>query len=138
MKYALLVYGERETLGGASRAVHDPAAYRDLGTGTGTARLLAHYRLRAPERTTTIRLSGNNPTRSAGPAAEEHGTLSALFLIESEQEETALEIASQLPAVRLGATVEAWPLIETPGSHEQRPKPRHPNAEQAPARTEDI
>ena len=126
MRYALLVYGERETVGGASTAVHDPAAYRELDSGT--ARLLAHYRLRAPERTTTIRLSGNNLTRSAGPAAEDHETLSALFLIESEQEETALEIASQLPAVRLGATVEAWPLIETPGSREHRPEPGQPHA----------
>ena len=126
MKYALLVYGARETLGGASRAVHDPAAY--LGLDTGTARLLAHYRLRAPERTTTIRLSGDTPTRSTGPAAEHHETLSALFLIESEQEETVLEIASRLPAVRLGATVEVWPLIETASSHEHRPQTRGPHA----------
>ena len=125
MKYALLVYGARETLGGASTAVHDPAAYRELDTGT--ARLLAHYRLRAPERTTTIRLSGNTPTRSTGPAIEHHETLCALFLIESEQEGKALEIASQLPAVRLGATVEVWPLIETTGSAPV-PESRHPHA----------
>ena len=120
MRYALLVYGARETLSGASTAVHDPAAYRELDTGT--ARLLAHCRLRAPERTTTIRLTGNNPTRSTGPAAEHHETLSALFLIESEQEETVLEIAGQLPAVRLGATVEVWPLIVTAATHEPQPE----------------
>jgi len=123
MKYALLVYAARETLG-ASRAVHDPAGY--LALDTGNARLLAHYRLRAPERTTTIRLSGNNPTRSTGPAAEHDETLCALFLIESELDETVVEIASQLPAVRLGATVEVWPLIETAASHEHRPESRHP------------
>ena len=126
MKYALLAYGTRDTLDDASRDVHDPAAY--LALDTGTARLLAHYRLRAPERTTTIRLSGDNLTQSTGPAAEHNGTLRALFLIESEQEETVLEIGSQLPAVRLGAAVEVWPLIETTGSHEHRPKRRHPHA----------
>jgi hypothetical protein len=126
MKYALLVYGARETLGGSSRDVHDPAAY--LALDTGTARLVAHYRLRAPERTTTIRLSGNTLTRSTGPAAEDHETLSALFLLESEQEETVLEIGSQLPAVRLGATVEVWPLIETAGKHEHQPEPHQPRA----------
>jgi hypothetical protein len=120
MRYALLVYGERTTLDGASRALHDPAAYLPLDTGT--ARLLAHYRLRAPERTTTIRLSGTTPTRSTGPAAEHRETLSALFLIESEQEETVLEIACQLPAVRLGATVEVWPLIVTAAAHERQPE----------------
>ena len=124
MKYALLVYGARETLDGERRAVHDPAAY--LAPDTGTARLLAHYRLRAPERTTTIRLSGNTPTRSIGPAADHDETLRALFLIESEQDEPVLEIACQLPAVRLGATVEVWPLIETAASHEHRPESRHP------------
>jgi hypothetical protein len=118
MNYALLLYGARETLGSENRAVHDQAAYRELDTGP--ARLLSHYRLRAPERTTTIRLSGNNLTRTAGPAAKHDQTLSALFLIESEQEEAVLEIASQLPAVRLGATVEVWPLIETAASPESR------------------
>jgi len=126
MKYALLVYGERETLGAVSRAVHDPAAYNALDTGT--ARVLAHYRLRRPERTTTIRLCGANVTRSTGPAAERHETLCALFLIESQQEETVLEIASRLPAVRLGATVEVWTLIETASSHEHRSKRRHGHA----------
>ena len=58
--------------------------------------------------------------------AEHHGTLCALFLIESELDETVVEIASQLPAVRLGATVEVWPLIETAASHEHRPESRHP------------
>jgi hypothetical protein len=125
MKYALLVYEARETLGG-ERAVHDPAAYQELDTGT--TRLLAHYRMRAPERTTTIRLSGNSPTRSTGPAIERRETLCAFFLIEGELEETVLEIASQLPAVGLGATVEVWPLIETSGSHEHRPQSRRPHA----------
>jgi hypothetical protein len=136
MKFALLVYGARETFGGASRAIHDPAAYLTLDTGT--ARLLAHYRLRAPERTTTIRLSGNDPTRSTGPATEHHETLSAFFLIESEQEETVLEIASQLPAVRLGATVEVWPLIETAGNHEHRPESRHPTLHEPPPAFSDL
>ena len=115
MRYALLVYGEGKTLDTASRALHDPAAY--LALDTGTARLLAHYRLRAPERTTTIRLTGTNPTRSAGPATDHRETLRALFLIESEHEEPVLELAGQLPAVRLGATAEVWPLIETAGGH---------------------
>ena len=126
MKYALLVYGARETLAGESRAVHDPAAYR--APDTGTARLLAHYRLRAPERTTTIRLSGNNLARTTGASAEHRETLCALFLIDSKQEETVLEIASQLPAVGLGATVEVWPLIETAASHDEKPESRHPHA----------
>jgi hypothetical protein len=122
MKYALLVYEAPETPSGAREAVHDPAAY--VALDTGPARLLAHYRLRAPERTTTIRLSGNdNLTRSAGPAVEDRELLRALFLIDGDQEETVVEIASQLPAVRLGATVEIWPLIETPRGHKRPPSP---------------
>jgi hypothetical protein len=126
MKYALLLYAERETLDRTSRALHDPAAYLTLDTDT--ARLLAHYRLRAPERTTTIRLNGSNPTRSTGPAAELRETMCALFLVESKEEETVLEIASQLPAVLVGATVEVWPLIETAASHDDGPESRHPHA----------
>ena len=126
MRYALLVYGAREALDGERRAVHDPAAY--LALDTGPARMLAHYRLRAPERTTTIRLTGTNPTRSAGPATDHRETLRALFLIESEHEEPVLEIAGQLPAIRNGAIVEVWPLIETAGSHEHRSKRRHGHA----------
>jgi hypothetical protein len=51
-----------------------------------------------------------------------HETLRALFLIDSEQEETVLEIAGQLPAVRAGATVEVWPLIETAANHDDQPR----------------
>jgi hypothetical protein len=124
VKYALLIYGDDASLGGAGTTLHDPAVY--LSLDTGAARILAHYRLRPPERTTTLRRSGNDLTRSTGPAADSHETLRALFLIESEQEDSVLEIAAQLPAVRLGATVEAWPLIETAGRHDDRRHSGHP------------
>jgi hypothetical protein len=123
MQYALLVYADRAVLAEAGRALHDPTAY--FAHETGPARLLAHYRLRSPEHTTTFRFSGDELTQSPGPAVENHETLRALFLVEGDREDAVLEIAAQLPAVRSGATVEVWPLIETSGGHDRHSAARH-------------
>jgi hypothetical protein len=75
--------------------------------------VLAHYRLRPPEQTTTIRRVEDEIARTQGPSgAAREETLRALYLLESDDPDAVLELASRLPAVRIGATAEIWPLIE--------------------------
>ena len=126
MKYVLLVYesstGWDELPSTDKRDLHDRAPYEALDTGS--VNLLAHYRLRAPQQTTTIRLANGDLTRTEGPATKRHEALRALFLLESDDAETVLNLASELPAIRLGGTVEIWPLIEPSppgrGGHDRR------------------
>jgi hypothetical protein len=100
------------------RALHDPEPYRTIESGS--ARVLAHYRLRAPGLTTAIRLVDDEIIRSEGPAVEAGEKLRALFLIEGDDAEAVLDFAAQLPAVRLGGVVEVWPLIEPDGHRGRR------------------
>jgi hypothetical protein len=127
MKYALLAYGKsdgdesgesnRDSMTAEEkRALHDSGVYAAL---SGSADLLAHYRLRTPRLTTTVRLSDNELTRTEGPMDEAMQSLCALFLVESEELEAVVTLAGQLPPIRVGGRVEIWPLIEpdTRGRH---------------------
>jgi hypothetical protein len=117
MKYALLVYNSDsswdERPSAEKRELHNPSAYQ--ANDTGAAALLAHYRTHAPALTTTIRMAENEVTRTQGPLAGREA-LRALFLLESDDAETVLDLAARLPAVRIGCSIEVWPLIE-PNPH---------------------
>jgi hypothetical protein len=113
MKYALLGYDteglldglaadEKRALHRAHRAPHDDAQ----AAANSSVTVIAHYRVRAARQTTTVRLAGDEVVRSEGPSAEASEALRALYLLESE------DPAARLPAVRMGGTVEVWPLIE--------------------------
>jgi hypothetical protein len=119
MKYALLGYDtdgsldglppeEKRILHGAHRSLHD-----DVQTAASPAvAVIAHYRLRPPRHTTTVRLTGDEIVASEGPSAEVSETLRAIYLLESDDPDAVLDLAARLPAVRVGGTVEVWPLIE--------------------------
>ena len=119
MKYALLGYDidgaleglaaeEKRALHGAHRALHD-----EIGpASTAAVNMIAHYRSRPPRLATTVRLAAGDVITSEGPAAEASKALRALYLLDSDDLDAVLEFASRLPAVRMGGTVEVWPLTE--------------------------
>jgi hypothetical protein len=119
MKYALLGYDSEGSLDGLAaeekRALH--RAHRTLHDDVQAAAsfyvtVIAHYRVRAARETTTVRLAGAEVVRSEGPSAEASDALRALYLLESEDPDAVIDLAARLPAVRMGGTVEVWPLIE--------------------------
>jgi hypothetical protein len=119
MKYALLGYNTEGSLDGLAaeekRALH--RAHRTLhddvqAAASSSVRVIAHYRVRAARETTTVRLAGAEVVRSEGPSAEASDALRALYLLESEDPDAVIDLAARLPAVRMGGTVEVWPLIE--------------------------
>jgi hypothetical protein len=122
-KYALLAYDthgsldnlptdDKQALHKGHRALHDE---HRASAAISAARVIAHYRLRSPSLTTTLRLADGEIVRSEGPAVEASEALRALYVLESDDPGAVLDLASRLPAVRMGATVEVWPLIETDG-----------------------
>jgi hypothetical protein len=119
MKYALLGYDtegsldslaaeEKRALHRAHRALHDDVQ----AAASSSVSVIAHYRVRAARETTTVRLAGGEVVRSEGPSAEASDALRALYLLESEDPEAVIDLAARLPAVRMGGTVEVWPLTE--------------------------
>ena len=122
MKYALLAYDtqgsldtlpaeDKRSLHKEHRALHD----EHRAAAASSATVIAHYRLRPPRLTTTIRLAGDEIVQTEGPSVEASKGLRALYLLESDAPEPVLDLVTHLPAVRMGATVEVWPLIETEG-----------------------
>ncbi len=118
MNYALLVYIAPESLRGLSEEDKFSLHGGDEAATPASANLVAHYRLRPPRTATTIHLEGDEIVKTDGPAVETREGLRALYVLESDAPEAVLDFASSLPAVRLGGTVEVWPLIE-PGPHAQ-------------------
>jgi hypothetical protein len=128
VKYALFAYlheswddrpaEQRRDLHASHRAAHE----EHRASLAPAVNVLAHYRLRPPEQTTTIRQVGDEIAQTRGPSgAARDETLRALYLLESDDPDAVLDLASRLPAVRIGATAEIWPLIEpSPGARQAR------------------
>jgi hypothetical protein len=119
VKYALLGYDaegsldsldaeDKRDLHRAHRALHD-----DVQAAASTSVLvIAHYRFRPARGVTTVRRSDGEVVRTAGSSSETNEALRALYVVESDDSDAVLDLASSLPAVRMGGTVEVWPLIE--------------------------
>jgi hypothetical protein len=111
MRYAVLVYAAPESLRGLSsedkRSLHG-----EHQPPPDSVSLVAHYRFRPPRTATTIRVDGDEVVTTEGPSADSSEHLRAFYVLESDDQEAALEFAGKHPAVQLGGTAEVWPLIE--------------------------
>jgi hypothetical protein len=117
MNYAVLIYVAPESLRGLPSEDKN-SLHGEHQAPPASVSLIAHYRLRPPRTATTIRLKGDEVVKTQGPSAETREGLRALYVLESGEQDAALEFASQHPAIRLGGTAEVWPLIE-PGQHDR-------------------
>jgi hypothetical protein len=133
MKYAVLAYDtqgsldslpaeEKRTLHKAHRGLHD----EQQAVSALSTTVIAHYRLRPPRLTTTVHLAGDEIVKTEGPSIEASEALRALYLLESDPD-AVLDLVARLPAVRMGATVEVWPLIETDPHSRGRRSERDPD-----------
>lgn len=127
MNYALLVYISAESWSGLSS--EDERSLHGGQHARGSARVIAHYRLRPPETATTIRLDGDQIVSTEGPSATTNEGLRGFYLLESDEPDAILDFARQHPALRLGGTAEVWPLTE-PGRHAQGRPGRGSSVEQ--------
>jgi len=116
LKYALLGYEaegsldaeDKRALHRAHRALHDDSQ----AAASTSVRVIAHYRFRPARGATTVRGSDGEVVRTRGSSMETTDALRALYLVESDEPDAVLDLAASLPAVRMGGTVEVWPLIE--------------------------
>ncbi|MHB8659527.1 MAG: YciI family protein [Solirubrobacteraceae bacterium] len=120
MNYALLIYISPEQMQALS-----PEETRSLhgdheATASTSPQVIAHYRLRPPQQTTTVRRNGDTIGRIEGASSETSEGLRALYLLESNDPDAVLDFASQHPAIAVGGTAEVWPLI-APGRRDREP-----------------
>src|SRR5262245_46716840 len=116
MTYALLVYDVPRSWHKASpeqnHALH--TQFRHAAASPGVT---SHFRFQAPRKTTTIRVVDGQIQKRDGPLGETTETLRALYLIDSDDHESVIELAAQIPTARTGGAIEVWQVTDLEPEH---------------------
>ena len=117
MKYMLLIHlgtaptprsDEWESLSEDEKgAVY--AAYKALNETPGVSPGL---QLKPPATATTVRVQDGKTLTTDGPFAEIKEAIGGYLLFEAEDLDAAIELASRIPAARMGGAVEVRPIVE--------------------------
>jgi hypothetical protein len=111
VKYALLIYGndtEWETLS-EDEQKSISGEYYALAQVPG---ILGGEQLAPVDTATTVRVQNGSTLTTDGPFAETKEVLGGFYLFEADDLDTAIELASRVPAARRGGAVEVRPLLE--------------------------
>jgi len=65
-----------------------------------------------PETATTVRVQDGKTLTTDGPFVEIKEAIGGYFLFEAEDLDAAIELASRVPAARLGGAIEVRPIVE--------------------------
>ncbi len=107
MKYLCLVYGEEDKLRGMT---DDDCMGFDAGIRQ-EGRCLASEALQSIRTATTVRVRGGKTTVYDGPFAETKEQLAGFYLIDCDNLDEAIDLASKIPPARVGS-VEVRPIRE--------------------------
>ena len=117
MKYMLLIHqGTTPTPGsdGWERLSDDEknavfAAYKAINETPG---LSPGVQMQGPETATTVRVQDGKTLTTDGPFVEIKESIGGYLLFEADDLDAAIELASRIPAARLGGAVEVRPIVE--------------------------
>jgi hypothetical protein len=90
------------------RAVY--ADYRAINETPGVTP--AHDQMQPPDTATTVRVQDGKTLTTDGPFVEMKEALGGYLFFEAEDLDAAIELASRIPAARMGGAVEVRPLME--------------------------
>jgi hypothetical protein len=85
------------------------ADYQALNETPGVTPGLA---LADPETATTVRVQDGRTLTTDGPFVEAKEAIGGYFLFEADDLDAAIEVASRIPAARLGGAIEVRPIVE--------------------------
>jgi hypothetical protein len=118
MKYLLLIHQ------GDTPTPRDPEAWARLSEDEQKA-VYADYQainhtpgvtpglgLDSPETATTVRVQDGRTLTTDGPFVEIKESIGGYLLFEADDLDAAIELASRIPAARLGGAVEVRPIVE--------------------------
>ena len=118
MKYMLLIHQ------GASSTPRDPEAwatlseeeqkgvYADYQAINQTPGVTPGLGLDAPETATTVRVQDGKTLTTDGPFVEIKEAIGGYLVYEADDLDAAIDVASRIPAARMGGAVEVRPLME--------------------------
>ena len=110
MQYALLIYTKPGTVESLSPAEREALSveYYALRDEPG---VLGGAGLQPVTTATTIRLADGKPLVTDGPFADTKEVFGGYYVYEADNLDQAIEMASRIPALRLGGTVEVRPVM---------------------------
>jgi hypothetical protein len=116
MKYLCLIYHEETKIDALPKGEYD-AIMNDVLAYREELRQGGHYITSSPleyvRTATTIRIRDGKASITDGPFAETREQLGGFYLIEAQDQDEAIRLASQMPPARVGS-IEVRPLHEYP------------------------
>jgi hypothetical protein len=117
VKYMLLIHQGTTPLPGSDewdhlsqdeqKAVYD--SYRSINETPGVT---SGLQLQPPETATTVRVQDGRTLTTDGPFAEIKEAIGGYLLFEADDLDAAIELASRIPAARMGGAIEVRPIVE--------------------------
>jgi hypothetical protein len=89
------------------KAVYD--AYRAINETPGVT---SGLQMQPPETATTVRVQDGKTLTTDGPFVEMKEALGGYLFYEADDLDAAIELASRIPAARMGGAVEVRPIVE--------------------------
>src|SRR5579859_6832472 len=109
VRYLLMIAGSENRLNDGTRT----QAWADYaGQLAAAGKVRAGERLRPAATATTLRTNGGSRLLSDGPYAETKEQLGGFFIVEATDLDEAVELASKMPHLEDGGTVEIRPIWE--------------------------
>jgi len=117
MRYMLLIHQGSTPLPGTDeweRLSEDEqkAVYADYGAINQTPGVTPGPQMQPPETATTVRVEGGETLTTDGPFATVKEALGGYCVFEADDLDAAIELASRVPAARMGGAVEVRPIVE--------------------------
>lgn len=113
MKYLLLIYMNENAMSPTEREHCYKESTQLAHDLKASGQYLSANPLQSVTTATSLRVRNGKPLITDGPFAETHEQLGGYFLIEARDLNAAINVASRIPAARLG-TVEIRPVIDIP------------------------
>lgn len=114
MKYVLLIYLDENALNETEREQCYAQSAQLAQQLDSKGQYLTTAPLHPVETATSVRVRDGKPLVTDGPFAETREQLGGFFLIDAQDLDEAIAIASQIPGAKVG-TVEIRPVIEVAG-----------------------
>jgi hypothetical protein len=118
MKYMLLIYQDsaptpRSPEEWATLSEDEQnAVYRDYQAINETPGVGPGLELAPPEMASTVRVQDGKTLTTDGPFAETKDAIGGYLLFDADGPGAAIELASRIPAARMGGAVEVRPVVE--------------------------
>jgi hypothetical protein len=115
MKYLLLIHhGDNDPEAWERLSREEQAevsrAYQEINRTPGVT---PGVWMQPPEKATTVRVQEGRTLTTDGPFVAVKEALGGYFILEADDLDAAIEVASRVPAARMGGAVEVRPVVES-------------------------